>query len=166
MHPNVRAKQKSAIEKPKLDNARRLRSIHIIDPEDEEFKNIMKNARRKLEVPIPAAMLCKTLLCRCNREGCRTIGGHESLRIRMEGAPHRYHEDHIEGKGMNALGHFSRAQIFPVPQAMNIPDAKAVVEFCGKNLRNYRHGSWRKSETKMRWSLKQGMRAETYTLRR
>ena len=26
----------------------------------------------------------------------------ESLRIRMEGAPRRYHEDHIAGKGMNS----------------------------------------------------------------
>ena len=31
-------KQKWTIEKPKLDNARRLRGIYFIDPEDEEFK--------------------------------------------------------------------------------------------------------------------------------
>ena len=31
-------KQKLAIEKPKLDNARRLRGIYFIDPDDEEFK--------------------------------------------------------------------------------------------------------------------------------
>ena len=30
-------KQKWAIEKPKLENARRLRGIYFIDPEDEEF---------------------------------------------------------------------------------------------------------------------------------
>ena len=55
-----KAKQKWAIEKPKLDNARKLRGIFFIEPEDEDFKNIMKNARRKLEIPIPAAMPCKT----------------------------------------------------------------------------------------------------------
>ena len=37
-------KPKWTIEKPKLDNARRLRGIYFIDPEDEEFKEIMKNA--------------------------------------------------------------------------------------------------------------------------
>ena len=52
-------KQKWAIEKPKLDNARRLRGIYFIDPADEEFKNIMKNARGKLEVPMPAQCLAR-----------------------------------------------------------------------------------------------------------
>ena len=40
-----REKQKWTFEKPKLDNARRLRGIYFIDPEDGEFKDIMKNAR-------------------------------------------------------------------------------------------------------------------------
>ena len=62
-------KQKWTIEKPKLDNARRLRGIYFVDPDDEEFKHIMKNARRKLEVPMPAAMPCK--LQRKYRETCR-----------------------------------------------------------------------------------------------
>ena len=53
-------KQKWAIEQPKLDNARQLRGIYFIDPADEEVKDVMKNARRKLEVPMPVAMLCKT----------------------------------------------------------------------------------------------------------
>ena len=54
-----KAKQKWAIEKPKLDNARQLRGIFFIEPEDEEFRHIIKNARRKLEIPMPAAMPCK-----------------------------------------------------------------------------------------------------------
>ena len=52
-------KQIWAIEKKEIDDARRLHGISFIDPDDEEFKDIMKNARRKLEVPMPAAMLCK-----------------------------------------------------------------------------------------------------------
>ena len=56
-------KQKWTIDKPKVDNARRLRDIHFIEPEDEKFKEIMKNARRKLEIPMPAAMPCKTPPC-------------------------------------------------------------------------------------------------------
>ena len=53
-------KPKWTIEKRKLDNARKARGIYFIDPEDEEFKEIMKNARGKLEIPMPAAMPCKT----------------------------------------------------------------------------------------------------------
>ena len=71
-------KQKWAVEKPKLDNARRLRGIYFIDPEDEEFKDIMKNTRRKLEIPMPAAMLCQTSLCRSSSETCRTMRGHKT----------------------------------------------------------------------------------------
>ena len=62
-------KQQRAIEKPKLDNARRLRGIYFIDPEDEEFKITTKKeyARRKLEIPMPAAFPCETSLCRRSR---------------------------------------------------------------------------------------------------
>ena len=37
-----KAKQKRAVEKPKLDNARQLRAIFFIEPNDEEFKDTMK----------------------------------------------------------------------------------------------------------------------------
>ena len=62
MHRKRKEKQKWAIEKPKLDNARRLRGISFLEPDDEEFKRTMKNARRKLEIPMPAAMLCRLQL--------------------------------------------------------------------------------------------------------
>ena len=52
-------KQKWAIEKPKLDDARRLRGIYFIDPTDAEFKETIFDARRKLEVPMPATIPCK-----------------------------------------------------------------------------------------------------------
>ena len=48
-----KAKQRWAIEKPKLYNARQLRGIYFITPDEEEFKLIIKAARRKLEVPMP-----------------------------------------------------------------------------------------------------------------
>ena len=40
-------KEKWAMEKPKLDNARRLRGIYFIDPEDKEFKETIKNAQQE-----------------------------------------------------------------------------------------------------------------------
>ena len=47
-----KAKQRWAIEKPKLDNARQLRGIFFIEPNVEEFKLTMQADRRKLEVPM------------------------------------------------------------------------------------------------------------------
>ena len=43
----LKEKQKWSHEKPKLDNARRLRGIYFIDPEGKEFKETIRNARRK-----------------------------------------------------------------------------------------------------------------------
>ena len=52
----LREKHKWAIEKPTLHNARILRELYFIDPEDMESKEIIQNARRKLETPM--AQLC------------------------------------------------------------------------------------------------------------
>ena len=117
-----KAKQRRAIEKPKLDDARQLRGIFFIEHEDEEFNRTKKTARRKLEIPMPAAMLCKTPT-NCRGETCRnirnnktrdacTVDADESMRISLEGAPHRYHEDHISAKGINSLSHHNRAKVY------------------------------------------------------
>ena len=51
------------------------------------------------------------------------------MRIRLEGVPQRYHEDHIAAKGINSLSHVNLVHKFiPMPQALKIPDAKAGVE--------------------------------------
>ena len=52
-------KEEWAIVKPKLDNARNLRGTYFIDPEDEECQETIKNARKKVETPLEAAMPCK-----------------------------------------------------------------------------------------------------------
>ena len=70
----------------------------------------MKNARRKLEIPMPAAMPIKTPV-NCRGEACISVGkrktkyacivdADECMRIRLEGIPQRYHEDHIAAKGI------------------------------------------------------------------
>ena len=56
----LKERRKWSDEQPKLDNARRLRGIYFIDPEDKEFKETIKNARKKLETPMALAMPCKT----------------------------------------------------------------------------------------------------------
>ena len=56
----LKERQKLSDEKPKLDNAIKLRGFCFIDPEDKELKETIKNARKKLETPVAPAMPCKT----------------------------------------------------------------------------------------------------------
>ena len=112
----------------------------------------MKNACRKLEVPMLAAMPCKiqrekyTETCRVEKI-CKTkfvciVEADESTRKRMEGSLHKYHEDHFAGQGMNSLSHYNQVRQFnPMPQALKILVAKAAVEKEWGKWREYQHGS-------------------------
>ena len=55
-HAKQKEKQKWSNEKFHLENARKLRGIYFIDPEDMEFKETIKNAREKLETSVAPAM--------------------------------------------------------------------------------------------------------------
>ena len=119
-----KAKRKWAIEKPKLDNARKLRGIYFIEPEDEDFKNIMKNSRRKLEIPMPTALPCKTPITAVVKPTAVLGKARQKMLVlsmptkRLEGVPDRYHECHIAAKGMNSLSHYNLVHKFvPMPQA-------------------------------------------------
>ena len=61
----LKEKHKWSDEKPQFDNARKLRGIYFIDPDDREFKETIKNARKKLETPIAPAMPCKIMKKNC-----------------------------------------------------------------------------------------------------
>ena len=147
-----KAKQRWAIEKPKLDNARQLRGIFFIEPNDKEFKLTMKAARRKLDVPIPAAMSCK-IPTKNSGETHRNVGkrktkyacvvdADESARPRLEGAEHKPHQDHITAKGANSMTHYSLVHKFiPMPQALKIATQRQQWRKYGKNWRKSRHGS-------------------------
>ena len=50
--------QEWAIEKTKLENARNLKGIYSINSDDEEYKDIIKNASRKLERRMAASVPC------------------------------------------------------------------------------------------------------------
>ena len=55
-HAKLKEKQKWSEEKIHLENARKLRLIYFIDPEDKEFKETIKNAGKKLETSVAPAM--------------------------------------------------------------------------------------------------------------
>ena len=103
-----KAKQRRAIDKPKFDNARQLRGIFFIEPNDEEFKLTMKAARRKLDFPMRAAMPGKNGIKsggethrnveKRNTKYACVVDADESTRHRPEGAGHKLHQDHITCK--------------------------------------------------------------------
>ena len=60
-HAKLKEKQKWSNEKLHLDHARKLRRIYFIDPEDKEFKETIKDARKKFETPVTLAMPWKNI---------------------------------------------------------------------------------------------------------
>ena len=68
----LKEKQKWSNEKLHLENARILRGICFIDPEDKEFKETIKNARKKLETSVAPAMPCK-IMKKCGNGGSKKI---------------------------------------------------------------------------------------------
>ena len=128
----LKEEQKWSHEKLHLDRARKLRGIHFIDPEDKEFKETIKNARKKLETPVAPALPCNFIK---NNKNCGSgasnkiktklaciLEATESTRLRMGESLPTHHEDHIAGKGDNSLQHYNLVhKLIPMPQAMTIP---------------------------------------------
>ena len=149
-HAKLKEKQKCSEEKLHLENARKLRGIYFIDPEDTEFKETIKNARKKLETSVAPAMPCK-IVKNCGSGASNKIHtklacileADESTRMRMGNSIPHNHEDHIAGKGENSLQHYNLVHKFiPMPQAMKIPAAKAAVD-----------KEWEKLEKISAWNL-------------
>ena len=149
-HAKLKEKQEWSEEKIHLDNARKLRGIYFIDPEDKEFKETIKNARKKLETSVAPAMPCK-IMKNCGSGVSNKITtkfacileANESTRMRMGNSIPHNHEDHIAGKGDNSLQHYNLIhKFFPMPQAMKIPAAKAAVD-----------KEWEKLEKISAWNL-------------
>ena len=145
----LKEKQKWSEEKIHLENARKLRGIYFIDPEDTEFKETIKSARKKLEKSVAPAMPCK-IMKNCgsggsdkNKTKTCILEANESTRMRMGNSIPSNHEDHIAGKGENSLQQYNLVHKFiPMPQAMKIPAAKAAVD-----------KEWEKLEKISAWNL-------------
>ena len=109
-----------------------------------EFKEIIKNARRKLETPVAPAMPCKT--CKKNKHGearsktndfkskfACILEASESTRMRMEESLPKHHEDHIAGRGDNSLQHYNLVHKFIILKQQWIKS--------GRNLKRFRRGT-------------------------
>ena len=104
-HAKLKEKQKWSNEKLHLGNARKLRGIYFIDPEDTEFKETIKNVRKKLETSVAPAMPCK-IMKNCGSGASNKIKtklafileAGESTRMRVGNSIPHNHEDHIAGK--------------------------------------------------------------------
>ena len=112
-HAKLKEKQKWSEEKLHLENARKLRGIYFIVPEDTEFKETIENARKKLKTSVAPAMPCK-ILKTCGSGASNKLQtklacileADESTRMRMGKSTPHHHEDHIAGKGENSLQHY------------------------------------------------------------
>ena len=147
----LKEKQKWSNEKLHLENAQKLRGIYFIDPEDKEFKETIKKARKKLETSIAPAVPCKIMKKNCGSGASNIIKtgiacilkAGESTRLRMGESLPNHHEDHIAGKGDNSLQHYNLVHKFiPMPQVIKIPAAKAAVD-----------KKWEKLEKISAWNL-------------
>ena len=132
-HAKLKEKQKWSEEKIHLENARKLRGIYFIDPEETEFKEIIKNARKKLETSVAPATPCK-IMKNCGSGVSNKIQTklacilevNESTRMRMGNLIPHHHEDHIAGKGENSLQHYNLVHEFvPMLQAMENSGSKS-----------------------------------------
>ena len=144
-HAKLKEKQKWSNEKPHLENARKLRGIYFIDLEDKEFKETIKNARKKLETSVALAMPCK-IMKNCGSGGSNEmktklaciLEADESTRLRMGNAIPHHHQDHIAGKEDNSLQHYNLVHKFILLlQAMTILAAKAAVDKEWEKLENF-----------------------------
>ena len=150
-HAKLKEKQKWSNEKLHLENARKLRGIYFIDPEDKQLKETIKNARKKLETSVAPAMPCKIKKKNCVSGASNKIKtklacileADESTRMRMGNSIPHHHEHHIGGKGENSLQHYNLVHKYiPLPQAIKIPAAQAAVD-----------KEWEKFEKISAWNL-------------
>ena len=140
-------------------------------------RKTIENARKKLETPVAPAMPCK--MSKLNKNWvtrCKTSEIKPKLAC-ISGSQwfHKIAYGRISTKvswwpccrknGDTSLQHFNVVRQFILrPQAMKILAAKAAVDKEWENWRNFRRGTWRKSEVRKRWSMKQGRRAQKFIL--
>ena len=129
-----RAKQEWANQKPKLDNARRMRGFYFVDLEDEEYKENKGNARRTYGRG--------RAVQEENKKPDQLTAKKRSVLVQwkvMDPQGNEWNHLHLKIRKTTTVTWYAR--VVPVLQAMNIPDAKAAVD-----------KEWKKLET-IPWQL-------------
>ena len=161
-------------EKPQIDNARKLRGIYVIDPEDKEFKETIKNARKKLETAMAPAMPCKISK---NNQNCgmviNTVRTNQNLRlfwktVNLQGRVwenlYRIIMKTIlqEKETIHCNITIRFTNLFICSKPCKFPQQKQRWTRNGKTWRTFRRGTWRKSEVKKRcdrWNKDEGRKS-------
>ena len=108
-----RENQEWAVEEPKLEYARNSRRIYSIDSGDENYKDFIKNAKRKLEKPTATATPCQREFSKASVRKLMESGAEtefsciaeidETTRQRNDFSTHRIHNGHNAGKEQNSV---------------------------------------------------------------
>ena len=133
-----REKQKWAIEKPRLDNARKLGGIYFIDPTDAEFKETIKKALKSWNFRCQHLCLARSGEASTERPVALLAFARQDMHASWKPANLResvWKELYIEvmkiivQEQMNSLNHCNLVHRFiPLPQAMKILVAKTAVK--------------------------------------
>ena len=152
-----------------LENERKWRGIYFIDPEDKEFKETIKNARKKLAFPMDLARQAKTVSM--VRPVVNPMRSNQNLRVFWK-------PENPQDWVWEKVYHFIMRTILNERETIhcNITIWDTNLLLClkpwrfpqqrqqwirnGKNWKRFQRGTWHKSETNQRWSMKQGRRAE------
>ena len=125
----------------------------IDHPEDKDFKETIRNARKKLETPMAPAMPCKiNKKSKYGESRDKTnefksklaciLEASESTRLRIgESLPNQYEDQPDCGKRSLFTAALQFVHKFPMHQAMKIPAAKAAVDKEWEKLEKFRRGT-------------------------
>ena len=141
-----------------------------------EFKETIKNARKKLETSVAPAMPCK--ISKNNKHGetrgktneiksklACILEASESTRPRVGESLPNHHEDHLrEKETIHSSITIWFTYLFLCSKSWKFPQQWQQWTRNGRNWRKFRRGTWRKSEVRKRWSMKQGRRAQKFIL--
>ena len=137
-HAKLKEKQKWSNEQLHLENARKLRGIYFIDLEDKEFKETIRNARKKLKTPVALVMPWKVMK-NCGNGGSNKIKK-QNLRVfwKLMNLRNCVWETQYPIIMKTILQPYNLVHKFiPMRQTMKIPEAKAAVDKEWKNLEKF-----------------------------
>ena len=160
--PNWRRGKSGHMKNLDSNNARKLRGIYFIDPEDKEFKEAIKNARKKLETLVAPVMLCKISK---NNQNWVTRGKSNEIKsnLRVFWKPVNLQdcvwENHYRIIMKTTLQEeetihyiiiwFTNLFLCLKPWKFLQQRQQWIRDV--KNWRKFRRGTWRKSEVRKRW---------------